>query len=304
MGTHLARSLLGSGHTLNLMTHRTPLASDLARHPDVRAFACDLADPATLLEACRSSDVVVHFAGVLFAPHPERFLPVTNTQYAKNLIDVARASGVKKFILASFPHVEGPTSPENLCTDRLDRLPVSVHARTRLEEERYLFADGGSSGMRGISLRLGMAYGREILMVAFARKLARLRLLGVWSDPTPYHLMAIDDFNAACRAAIESETASGIYPLGDDAPTTLQDFLDTCCDAWSVPRPWRVPVWSVYAVAWACETIASILGTKTPFTRDFIRIGRVSFCCDTRRMKAELLPRLKYPTLADGARIL
>jgi nucleoside-diphosphate-sugar epimerase len=285
------------------MEHRTPVAADL-RGGRATVFRCDLADPRTLTAACAGADAVVHFAGVLFAPRPEAFLPVTNFLYARHLVDAAAAAGVKRFILVSFPHVEGPTSRESPCTDRQDRVPVSVHARTRLEAERYLFRRGREAGMRAISLRPGMIYGRDVLMIAFARRLASRRLLAVWREPTPVHLLSIDDFNACGRAAVEEGPAEGTYPLGDDDPTTLQEFLDACCSRWGLPRPWRVPLWSVYAAAWGCERAAQILGTRTPFTTDFIRIGRVPYFCDTRRMKAHLLPRLKHPSWREGLGIL
>ena len=158
--------------------------------------------------------------------------------------------------------------------------------------------------MRAIVLRSGMIYGREVLMIAFAKQLAQKRLLGVWRQPTPIHLLSIDDFNACCQAAIEKPNVNGMYPLGDDGPTTLQEFLETVCQHWRVPSPWCVPVWSVYFVAWACETIASIRKTRSPFTVDFIRIGRVPYFCDTRRMKADLLPQLRYPSLQIGLELL
>jgi nucleoside-diphosphate-sugar epimerase len=301
LGSRLARHLAdSSSHELKLMTHRTPLPEDLKRHAAVTEYRCDLAAPASLEAACRVSDVIVHFAGILFAPGPETFLPVTNTQYTMNLVDAAVRCGVKRFILISFPHVQGPTTPESPCNDREEGEPISAHARTRRDAERYVLKAGRETGMKAISLRLGMVYGREILMVWFARKLAEKRLLGVWREPTCYHMISLDDFHAATQAAIESPTAAGIYPLGDDAPTTLQEFLDVACDTWRLPRPWRVPLWSVYAVAWTCEKIAALFDTRAPFTVDFIRIGRVPFCCDTSRMKAELLPRLKYPTLQEG----
>jgi len=59
------------------MVHRRPLSSDLAGAPGVSVVTADLADPKTLPAAVRQVEVVVHFAGVLFAPRPERFLPET-----------------------------------------------------------------------------------------------------------------------------------------------------------------------------------------------------------------------------------
>ena len=295
LGSLLAKYLLAnSDHGLNLMVHKKPLPDELQRQARVHVYQCDLAERGTLTEVCRASDVIVHFAGVLFAPHPERFLPITNLQYTQHLVDAAIAQGVKRFILISFPHVEGPTSCENPCTDRQDREPVSVHAKTRLAAERYLIRKASESGMRAIALRPGMIYGKEVLMIAFAKKLAQKKLLGVWGKPTPIHLLSIDDFHACCKATIESPTAQGIYPLGDDDPITLQEFLDVACRRWGFGKPWRVPVWGVYLVAWMCEVLSAISHTRTPFTVDFIRIGRVPYYCDTGRMKTDLLPRLKY----------
>ena len=136
LGRLLARSLVGSDNRLRLMVHRTGLPDDLAQAPNVEVVHADLADPVSLRAAVDGADTVVHFAGVLFAPRPERFLPVTNTQWFASLLDACLAGHVGRVVLISFPHVEGPTTPEAPATGRLDGTPVSVHAKTRLEEGR------------------------------------------------------------------------------------------------------------------------------------------------------------------------
>ena len=114
LGGFLARFLWAeSNHFLNLTKHEKPVADDLARSDRTRIYPCDLGQPGTLAELCSASDVIVHFAGVLFAPAPEKFLPLTNFVYAKNLVDAAIAGDVKRFVLISFPHVAGPTSLED-----------------------------------------------------------------------------------------------------------------------------------------------------------------------------------------------
>ena len=184
----LARHLLArTDHALNLMVHRTPLPAGVERAGRTATYPCDLGEPATLSAVCRASDVIVHFAGVLFAPRPEQFLPVTNAEYTRHLVDAAIAGGVKKLILISFPHVEGPTSREHPCTDRQDREPVSMHAKTRLAAERYLVERTKGTGTLAVSLRPGMIYGKDVLMIAFAKRLAGQGLLGVWRSPTPIH---------------------------------------------------------------------------------------------------------------------
>jgi hypothetical protein len=137
-------------------------------------------------------------------------------------------------------------------------------------------------------------------MIEAARWLARRRLLCVWREPTWMQLLSIADYLRATEAAIFTPSARGIYHVGDEQPVTLQHFLDEACDVWGYPRPIRVPVWLVYAAASLCELFAWIAGTRSPLTRDFIRIGRVSHWGDTQRARAELIPQLQYPTLASG----
>ena len=300
LGSRLAAHLAAKGQSLRLMYHRTPIEDALQRAPNVTSVQADLSDPRTLAAAVAGVDVIVHFAGVLFAPRPETFLPTTNTLYFSNLLVAALGARVSRVILISFPHVEGPTSVEQPATGRLDRPPISVHATTRLEEERLLMTRTVGTVTTPVVLRLGMVYGRGILMIEAARWLARHRLLAVWREPTLMQMLSTEDFLRATEAAILKPGVEGIYHVGDDQPVTLQQFLDEACRVWGYPRPMRVPVWLVYATAALCELGAAIAGTRAPFTRDFIRIGRVSHWGDTSRARRELIPTLTYPTLQSG----
>jgi nucleoside-diphosphate-sugar epimerase len=300
LGGLLSRHLIPSGHELRLMYHRTPLPEDVAHAAHVRPVKADLADSATLPAAVSGVDVIVHFAGRLFAPRPERFLLETNTRWFANLLTAALQARVGRIILISFPHVEGPTSVEHPATGRLDRQPISAHARTRLEEERLLFERTRETGTSPVVLRLGMIYGRGILMIEAARWLARRRLLCVWREPTLFQLLSTGDYLRAVEAAIFKPDVRGIYHVGDDRPVTLQNFLDEACQVWGCHRPVRIPFPLIYSAAWLCECFAMIAGTPSPLTRDFVRLGRVSHWGDTARARKELIPELLYPTLETG----
>ncbi len=284
-------------YRLHLMTHRKPLNAELKRHSRVTVFRCDLDVKETLVEILTGVDVVVHYAGVLFQSNPESFLPTTNVEYFRNLLEVARQQGVRKVILVSFPHVEGYTSPASPSTDRRDRMAVSVHASTRLEEERLLFAHFPDS----VVLRVGMVYGRGVLMPDVARWFARRSLLGVWRPPTGIHLISKYDFLESVRVACTNPRATGTYNIGDDGVQTLQEYLDFACEQWNCPRPWRMPLWMIYLAASCFELVSRVFGTQSPLTRDFIDIGRISYYGDTRRMKEDLIAELKYPTMKEGA---
>ncbi len=300
LGHLLARRLVPSGHHLRLMFHRKPIPEGLAEAPNVSTVQADLEVPATLDAAVLGADVVVHFAGVLFAPRPDRFLPRTNLGWFSNLLDACLRAGVGRVILISFPHVEGPTSVDDPATGRLDRTPLSIHAQTRLQEEQLLLSRCRESGTAPVVLRLGMVYGQGILMVEAARWLARRRLLGIWKDPTWIHLVATVDYLNAVEAAVFKPDVEGVYHIGDDRPVTLQYFLDQACRVWGYPPPRRLPLWTIYCAAWMTECYGLIARAPSPLTRDFIRIGRVSYFGDTRRAREQLTGTVVYPTLEEG----
>lgn len=304
LGGFLAHDLIGGPHKLRLMTHRAPLAADLAQAKGVEVVHADLGRPASLPTAVAGVDAIVHFAGVLFKPFPERFLPTTNLEYVQNLTRAAVEAGVRRFILVSFPHVEGESTPDSPARGKLDGVPISVHARTRRAAELALLEGTRGSGTQVVILRSGLVYGRGVLMIEAGRWLMRRRLLGVWRRPTWVHPLALPDFLASVRAAIDKPEAAGVYLLGDEAPVTLQDFLDRLARCWGFARPWRAPASLFYLAGLLCELWGAAWGTPAPLTRDFIRIGMVSHVVDTTLMRRDLLPKLTYPTLEDGLGLL
>jgi nucleoside-diphosphate-sugar epimerase len=304
LGTFLSQHLLPTSHFLNLLVHNTPLPFDVSDNNNAAIFTGDLAESDSLHPACQGVDCIVHFAGVLFQPFPERFLPITNMIYFKNLVDVARRTKVKKVILISFPHVEGESTPDEPARGGLDGQPNSIHAQTRLEAEKYLIQQAEGSNIVAVVLRPGMIYGRGVLMIETARWLLARRLLGIWPEPTWIHLLALPDFLSAVTGAIENPQVSGIYNLGDDRPTTLQVFLDSFADHCGYPKPWRAPRWLFPLAGRMTEVGAWLLNKPAPLTRDFIRIGMVSYVGNIERMKEDLLPELEYPDLKQGLGLL
>ncbi len=306
LGSHLAKYLMNSndGLELRLMVHNKTILYNIEGTAKVEVCRADLINRASLLSACLGIDCIVHFAGVLFAPNPEKFLPITNAVYFKNLVDAAIESGVKKIILISFPHVEGNSTPDKPASGKLNGKPVSIHAQTRLKEEQYLFEKCTGISTIGVSLRAGMIYGKDILMLDAGRYLMKKHLLAVWKKPTWIHLISLDDFLEACRQSIIKPGVSGIYHLGDEKSLYLQDFLDKMAAHLGYSKPWRLPKWCIFTAAWFVEKYAKLFNTKSPLTRDFIRIGMVSYTGETGRMKKDILPSLKYPTIDDGINIL
>jgi nucleoside-diphosphate-sugar epimerase len=304
IGSHISRHLMTTPHQLRLLIHQSPLPFDPAGHSNIEVRRADLNRPESLQDVCAGIDCVVHLAGVLFAPLPERFLPKTNVGYVKNLLAAAIDGGVRKFILVSFPHVEGETTPDHPATGRMDASSDVIHFRTRLEAERQLVEACKDSSTTPVIFRSGIIYGRGIKMLQGARWLLRHRLMAVWRKPTWAHLIALPDFLEALQAAIEDEKARGIYQVCDDAPLTLQDFLDRLAAHYGCHRPYRLPAWMFHLAGFSVEMAALLLRTATPLNRDIVKAGMTSCVADNSRMKRELLPALRYPTLDQGISLL
>jgi nucleoside-diphosphate-sugar epimerase len=303
LGSFLAQRMLKGTHDLRLMMHKQPIEYELDR-PGVELVQADLGEPNGLAALCHGVDCIVHFAGVLFRPWPERFLPRTNLVYVENLLQAATLNKVRKFILISFPHVEGETTPDQPATGSIGGHPESIHAQTRLAAEKLLHRAGQETNLRVIILRPGMIYGRGVLMIEAARRLMRWGLLPVWPKPTWIHLLALPDFLQAVEAAMEHPTLAGVINLGDSYPLTLQHFLDLIARHWGYPRPLRFPPQAFFLAAGLVEVYATIFRTAAPITRDFIRIGMASYTADTTRMKEELQVELGYQTIEAGLALL
>jgi nucleoside-diphosphate-sugar epimerase len=253
---------------------------------------------------CAGVDCIIHLAGVLFAPQPEKFLPKTNVGYVANLLRAALSTGVKKFILISFPHAEGESTPEHPALGKLDADPKVIHFRTRLEAERHLITTVAGTQIVPVIFRAGIVYGKHIKLFKAARWMLSHNLMAIWNKPTWAHLLALPDFLTALQTAIESQTVSGIYQVCDDCPLLLQDLMDKLADHWNYRHPVRLPGWAFHAAGILCETAALICRTSAPLNRDLVNAGMTSCVADNSRMKRELLPRLAYPTIHEGLTLL
>lgn len=300
LGGLLAQGMSQMDVNLNLLIHKKAPSDNLKNGKNISIYPIDLAKKQSLHKALTDVDVIVHFAGVLFKANPEKFLPETNTRYFNNLLDIAVEKKVKRIILISFPHVEGECTPTHPARGVLTGTPKSAHARTRLEEEKLLFDYTEKYHFEAVSLRVGMVYGKGILMIDAAQWFARHYLLGIWKKPNYIHLISKNDFVDATIAACINPGVKGIYHIGDEGIQTLQQFLDDITVYKGNHKPWRMPLWMIMTAARTFEIFSKIFGTQSPLTVDFIKIGMVSYYGDTKRMRDELLPQLTYRTYKEG----
>lgn len=213
IGSHVALALLETGRRVivadNLVTGRRELVPDDAEF--VETNIADMDRMATLLRdnKCRA---VMHFAGSTVVPEsvedPLKYYE-NNTSASRNLLQVATAEGVERFIFSSTAAVYG--NPEQLPVDEAVALsPVSPYGKSKLMTENMLQDVAAATELRYIALRY--------FNVAGADPQGR----SGQSTPNATHLI-----KAACEAACGTRESITIFGDDYDTPdgTGVRDYI-------------------------------------------------------------------------------
>lgn len=114
IGSKLSLTLADRGHEVHAMV-RSLASKKWLSHPNIKVFAGDVLDKESLLTAMKGCEQVYHVAGKAgtWAKDTSVFYKV-NVDGTRNILDVARASGVQKTVFTSSCGVLGPTQKEPL----------------------------------------------------------------------------------------------------------------------------------------------------------------------------------------------
>ena len=254
VGRPLVRVLVAAGHQVIGMM-RSPEKAALVRSLGAEHIAADALDAAAVTAAVGSAapDVIVHeltaIPRKLNPRHFERDFAATNllrTKGTDNLVNAARAAGVRRVLAQSFggwPYARDGTRLKKE-DDPFDPDPAREF-RTTLDSIRYLEQRvTGTPGIDGITLRYGFFYGPvEAGGVGSMLEDVRRRRLpivgnggGIWS------FIHVEDAAAATLAAIE-RGEPGAYNIVDDEPAPVSEWLPELARILGAKPPRRVPAW-------------------------------------------------------------
>ncbi len=255
VGHRLVPLLVASGYDVVAMT-RSEGKADSLRAAGAEPVVADGLDAGEVTRAITRSqpEVVIHqmtgLTGVSSYKKFDEEFSVTNrlrTEGTDNLLNAARAAGVRRFIAQSYGNWNYARTGTGLKgeDDPFDPDPPA-NQRKSLEAIRHLEdAVLGAQGMEGIVLRYANFYGpgTGFALDGDLAELVRQRKFpivgnggGVWS------FIHIDDAATATIAAIE-HGAPGVYNIVDDEPAPVAAWLPELARALGAKPPRRVPVW-------------------------------------------------------------
>jgi nucleoside-diphosphate-sugar epimerase len=150
---------------LDLLLYGTEPILEFINHPRLTVLQADFRQVDKVVEAMRTVDAVIHLGAIVGDPAcalDESLTTEINLMATRMIAEVAKGSGVERFIFASTCSVYG-ASQEKL-DERSALNPVSLYARSKIASEKVLLkmagdGMGGSMHFAPVILRFGTIYG-------------------------------------------------------------------------------------------------------------------------------------------------
>ena len=253
IGRWLVPKLVAAGHEVTGMT-RSEERAEAIRAAGARAVVLDVFDVDRLHDAVASAGTEVLVHELTSLPDRLDFRKVgiyepTNrvrTEGTRNLLDAARAAGVRRFVCQSIAfayRTDGArvkTEDDPLMQDIPGNFGSGVRALNEMEAMVL-----GADGLDAVVLRYGFFYGPGTYYGeegSTTREVRRWRMPIVGRGTGVFSFIHVEDAADATVAAVD-RGAPGVYNVTDDEPAPMNEWLPVFAEAAGARRPLRVPVW-------------------------------------------------------------
>ncbi len=223
LGSHVAERLSAhDGVELRLMLRRSSLLDFLDGLGYERVDG-DLRDDASLTDAARGVDTVIHLAGLVSALTEARYHEV-NARGTEALVGAAKAAGVQRFVYVSSLAALGPS--RDGVTLPATPNPVSGYGRSKLAGEHAALAE--KDAMSVVVVRPPAVYGeRDRALLPFYR-IAKLGFVPVYGDGLRRlsFIHAHDVADAIIAAALADGLSGAVYTVCDGRTHTWRSLVE------------------------------------------------------------------------------
>jgi len=293
VGRALIGELRAKGHDVRALA-RSEAAKSAVREAGADPVAGDLDDKAALLEGMTGCDVVYHSAAYVkqWGPREEFFR--VNVAGTSNMLEQARAAGVKTFVHVSTEAVlagERPIINADETSPRAEH-PAGLYPLTKgLAEEVVIAAN--SPAMKTVIVRPRFIWGKGDTTVLPLFVETVKNGLFRWMDGGRYLTSTCHVKNVCEGMLLAAERGRGgnIYFLTDGPPIILRDFLTAMLQTQGVtPSDKSVPSWLVRGLARALEAMWEPLGIEMdpPITYTAVKLMGEEVTVNDAKARREL----------------
>ena len=241
---------------------------------------------ATLLEALRGVDAVVHLAGVVSALREQDYI-VANVDGTRAVAEAARTAGVPLISISSLA-AAGPASPRAPRSEDDPPAPITAYGRSKLEGERAVVA---IDGLRWTVLRPGVVYGPgDRALLPLFRLAARGVMPLVGRLDAAYTFIHVTDLVRAITAAVDSPAVGETMFVGHPHPITAREILEGVRRAAGGRAAIvRIPMAVTRLAAMAGDVGGVIRGRPAVInSRRYVELASEGFVCRVDRLRDRL----------------
>ena len=235
IGSHVVDALVAAGFEPRILDRRR---SAYHRRDAVEAVVGDIRDRTAATRAMRGCDTVVHLAAAADVNEVAREPAEAESLNARgtlNLLEVARESGIRRFVYASTIWVYSDVDAESVDEDAPLRPPAHLYTATKLAGELYCRAYGQLYGLDCTILRFGIPYGPRArpaaVLPAFVDRALRGEPLTIaGSGEQSRRFVYVEDLAEGVVRALQDAPAHRTYNLVGDEDVSVRRIAETVRD--------------------------------------------------------------------------
>ena len=280
LGSSIAKRLAGEGKDLILYVRNPSKLPRLIGSGKIECIKGDLRDTATLHQAVKRCDVLIHTAGLvkMWVKKRREFYEI-NVQTLRNLIELAKQYNVRRFVYTSSFMALGPSDGQVLTEQSSLRVQqfYNDYGRTKSQAHQIVL-QAKSDGFPVITVYPGVIYGPGPatdgnwvgnLISKFLRgKLPAL----ISSLEKKWSFSYVEDVAAGHCQALERGTIGGRYILAGENHS-LRDFFQRLSQLTGKAAPRiSIPYWAAWLLGRLETTKANLTGTAPEITHEVVNI--------------------------------
>ncbi len=289
VGSNIACALLKQGYQVKALVRKTSNTKRLKRKKVTLVYG-DILERKTLRVATNDVDIVIHAAGVLggFRITVDE-LRLIHVQGTRNLLEAARDSGVKRFILISSIAAVGAV--EFIADEKAISRPGTSYDKAKNEGEKLVKRFCRKEKINYTIIRPGFVYGAYEM-----KKKAKLfqliqnqKFFIVGSGRNLMSFVYTENLNHGILLALtKKEAINNTYIISDKRPYEMNEFINTIATQLKVRKPLHIPRLIAYIMAIILELIALISKKEPLLSRERINNLTSSFGFSIKKAQQEL----------------
>lgn len=295
IGGHIVSALVKEGSSVKVLLRPTADTNRFDNAPVETAYA-DITDRRSLHGIADGVDIIYHLAAQIgkWGIGEKRFQS-TNVQGTRNLLEESARSGVKQFIFASTPGVQGKGHIK--AQESMPYNPPYPYERSKCEAEKLVMKFYLTQNLPVTIIRPDFVYGPgDFRRLVLYKAIKKNRFIIIGRGDVYLHPTYIEDVVQGFLLAADNPIAFGqIYNMAGPHLINVQDYVSTIAKILGASPPkLKMPKILAVGPAAACEILALISGREPFISRSKIEFLTNSHGCDISKIKSQLGFRPKF----------